>query len=137
MKTPLTTSYPAVFTKEENGGYFIEIIDVPGAFTGINQDDITYGIQMAEEVLGMVLADMIESNEDLPTSTKIHDISLTTEQFVTLIKVDIEKYLKDMTLVKKTLTIPSWANERGIRLGINFSKLLTDAIAEESNKRFK
>lgn len=116
MKTPLTTSYPAVFTKEENGGYFIEIIDVPGAFTGINQDDITYGIQMAEDVLGMVLADMIESNEDLPTSTKLHDISLTTEQFVTLIKCWHWEVFKRYKTSKKTLTIPSCANERGIQL---------------------
>lgn len=60
-----------------------------------------YDISMVEEALGMVLTDKIEATEEQPTSTKIHDISLTMEQLVRLISVDNEKYLKDMKLVKK------------------------------------
>ena len=43
--------------------------------------------------------------------------------------VDVEKYIRDTTLVKKTLNIPKWANDLGVRLGINFSKALTDTIS--------
>ena len=46
----------------------------------------------------------------------------------------IEKFLKDTSLVKKTLSIPKWANDKGTRLGINFSKVLTVAIENEAIK---
>lgn len=50
--------------------------------------------------------------------------------FVTLVEVDVSHYLKNADTVKKTLTIPKWANDMGTRLGVNFSKLLTEKISE-------
>ncbi|MGK3931014.1 type II toxin-antitoxin system HicB family antitoxin, partial [Enterococcus faecium] len=91
-------------------GYFIEFPDVQGAYTGINEDDISYGIAMAQEVLGMVLADYIEHEDLLPEPTPINKISVEDDSFTTLIRVDVAKYLKDTELVKKTLTIPQWAD---------------------------
>ncbi|KAB1933866.1 antitoxin HicB, partial [Enterococcus faecium] len=35
-----------------------------------------------------------------------------------LICVDVAKYLKDIELVRKTLTIPQWADKLGKRAGI-------------------
>lgn len=32
--------------------------------------------------------------------------------------------------IKKTLTIPKWANDLAVRKGYNFSKILTDAISK-------
>lgn len=128
-KSSLSVAYPFIFRKEEDGGYFIESVDISGAYTGINEDDIAYGILMAQEVLGMTLADMIESGESLPTPTPIEKIS-EKNGFVTMIAVNVEDYIRDMTLVKKTLSIPKWANDLGTRLEINFSKVLTDAISE-------
>ncbi|WP_153924944.1 type II toxin-antitoxin system HicB family antitoxin [Lactococcus petauri] len=127
--TPLLVAYPAIFHPEENGGYFIEFPDVDGAFTGINENNLAFGLEMAEEVLGMVLADYIESGEKIPQASPISNIKATTEDIVTLVKVDMEKYFKDISPVKKTLSIPKWADEMGKRSGINFSRLLTDAIA--------
>jgi ABC-type nitrate/sulfonate/bicarbonate transport system substrate-binding protein len=37
-----------------------------------------------------------------------------------------------MELIKKTLTIPKWADKAGKKLGLNFSKTLTDAILRET-----
>lgn len=127
---PLAKAYPAIFHKEENGGYFIDFPDLQGAYTGINEDDNAYGIAMAEEVLGMVLADMIEHNDPLPDPTPINEIDIEAPSFVTLIRVDVEKYFKDNTMVRKSLTIPQWAEDLGQRAGINFSQVLTDAISQ-------
>lgn len=127
---PLAKAYPAIFHKEENGGYFIDFPDLQGAYTGINEDDNAYGIAMAEEVLGMVLADMIEHNDPLPAPTPINEIDTEAPSFVTLIRVDVEKYFKDNTMVRKSLTIPQWAEDMGQRAGINFSQVLTDAISQ-------
>ena len=83
---------------------------------------------MAEEVLGMTLADMLEKGETIPKPSGIKELSCD-DGFVTLVMVDVEKYIRDTTLVKKTLNIPKWANDLGVRLGVNFSKALTDTIS--------
>jgi len=126
--------YPVVFEKDGNG-YLIDFPDIQGAFTGINDNDVAYGMVMAEEVLGMVLADMIENGENLPEPTPSEKIAIPDGGLVTLIKVDLQDYFKDITPVKKTLTIPTWANNLGIKEGINFSQLLTTAIAKTATMR--
>ena len=122
----LNMAFPFIFHKEDDGGYFIECPDIDGVYTGIDEDDIAYGMSMAEEVLGMTLADMLEKGETIPSGIK--ELSCD-DGFVTLVMVDVEKYIRDTTLVKKTLNIPKWANDLGVRLGINFSKALTDTIS--------
>lgn len=124
----LNMAFPFIFHKEDDGGYFIECPDIDGVYTGIDEDDIAYGISMAEEVLGMTLADMLEKGETIPKPSGIKELSCD-DGFVTLVMVDVEKYIRDTTLVKKTLNIPKWANDLGVRLGINFSKALTDTIS--------
>lgn len=125
-------AYPAVFHPEEKGGYYIEFPDLEDTFTGINENDVAFGVSMAEEVLGLMLADRVESGQDLPTPTDISKLKAPEGGLVTLVKVDLQQFFKDMTPVKKTLTIPTWANELGLRQGINFSHLLTTAIANVS-----
>ena len=121
----LNMAFPFIFHKEDDGGYFIECPDIDGVYTGIDEDDIAYGMSMAEEVLGMTLADMLEKGETIPKPSGIKELSCD-DGFVTLVMVDVEKYIRDTTLVKKTLNIPKWANDLGVRLGINFSKAWTD-----------
>ena len=124
----LNMAFPFIFHKEDDGGYFIECPDIDGVYTGIDEDDIAYRISMAEEVLGMTLADMLEKGETIPKPSGIKELSCD-DGFVTLVMVDVEKYIRDTTLVKKTLNIPKWANDLGVRLGVNFSKALTDTIS--------
>lgn len=88
------------------GGYFIDFPDIQGAYTGINETNLSYGIAMAQEVLGMVLADYLENGEKLPTPTPIKQIPVDQQAFTTLISVNVADYLKDKELVKKTLSIP-------------------------------
>ena len=128
LERNLNMAFPFIFHKEDDGGYFIECPDIDGVYTGIDEDDIADGMSMAEEVLGMTLADMLEKGETIPKPSGIKELSCD-DGFVTLVMVDVEKYIRDTTLVKKTLNIPKWANDLGVRLGINFSKALTDTIS--------
>ena len=132
LKSSLIKAYPAVFKPEINGGYFIDFPDIQGAYTGINEDNIEYGLSMAEEVLGMVLADYIGHDDELPKATPINKILVENGAFVTLVKVDIEKYLRDITPVERILNIPLWVDNAGKRLGLNFSQILIDAILDKT-----
>lgn len=130
-KTKLYLVYPAIFTPETNGGYLIEFPDIQGAFTGINTDNISYGIEMAEEALGLTLADYIESGDSINSPSKIDKLKVPDGSFATLIRANVSKYLDNDKLVKKTLTIPLWADRKAKKLKLNFSSLLTNAILQE------
>ena len=129
-KQKMVVAYPAIFTPEENGGYLIEFPDIQGAFTGINNDDLGYGMEMASEVLGLTVADYLESGDDLSKPTAVTKVKHKEGSFVTLVSTDVSKYLDSQKLVKKTLTIPKWANQKAIKENINFSALLTKAILD-------
>ncbi|GAB2024379.1 type II toxin-antitoxin system HicB family antitoxin [Lactovum odontotermitis] len=120
--------YPAVF-ETDPVGYGIYFPDIEGAVT--QGADIAEGLEMASDVLGIMLADLIERGKDLPVPTPMNEIKVDNKtQFVTLVSVDLAEYLEMNEPVKKTLQIPKWADKRGKDLGINFSLTLTEAILE-------
>ncbi len=47
-----------------------------------------------------------------------------------MVGVNVNNYLGNQEPVKKTLTIPRWADKLGRELGLNFSQTLTEAIVE-------
>lgn len=65
------------------------------------------------------------------------DISLLSIKesgsFASLVSCELNPY-KDMKAVKKTLSIPSWLNERTTAMGINFSQVLQEALMAKMMK---
>ena len=123
--------YPAVFTKEEDGMYSIEFPDVPGCYTqGV---DIADGIAMAEDALALMLYQYETDGDKISLPSKIEDIKVPSNAFVTYISADTMYYRKkfDSKAVKKTLTIPAWMNEDATALGLNFSQILQEALAQK------
>ena len=57
--------------------------------------------------------------------------------FISMVVVDVAEYLGSQEPVKKTLTIPRWADTLGHELGLNFSQTLTDAIAAKKIHAWK
>ena len=53
------------------------------------------------------------------------------KSFISMVNVDLSEYLGSDQPVKKTLTIPKWADKLGNELHLNFSKTLTEAIIEK------
>ncbi len=115
--------YPAIFHQEEDS-YWVEFPDLPGCQT--YGSTITETMESAQEALSGYLLTILEQNEKLTTPS---DISLyhPEDGFVSLVSCDINQY-KDTKAVKKTLTIPSWLNERAISMGLNFSQILQEAL---------
>ena len=102
-KQKMVVAYPAIFTPEENGGYLIEFPDIQGAFTGINNDDLGYGMEMASEVLGLTVADYLESGDDLSKPTAVNKVKHKEGSFVTLVSTDVSKYLDNQNAIKENI----------------------------------
>ncbi|EOH74093.1 type II toxin-antitoxin system HicB family antitoxin [Enterococcus raffinosus] len=146
----MLVTYPALFyyddTDKTSVPYSVFFPDIHyGATQGENISD---AMSMASEFLGIAVASMVEDNEKVPTPSNIHNLSLVDnnpfiddkdfdlqfdpeKSFISMVTVDISQYLGEQEPVKKTLTIPKWADRLGKELHLNFSKTLTDAIANK------
>ena len=114
--------YPAVFEFDEEGAINITFPDLPDAYR--------YATEAAELVLEDYIEDLFEG---APKPSEIKNINLEENQCIALIKIDTEKVVKESSSksVKKTVTIPSWLNEAGMKKKLNFSKILQDGIKKE------
>jgi len=106
---------------------------------------------MASDWLGIVLADCIENNREIPLSTPINCLSLEAnnpfiddldfefdydkeKSFLSMVLVDVSEYLENQTFVEKKLAIPQWADKLGQTMHLDFSEILTDAILKKKYK---
>jgi hypothetical protein len=88
---------------------------------------------MAEDFLCLALYRMEEDKAEIPTASGIKEIESEPDDIITLVSVDTEIYRRyyENKLIKKTLNIPSWLNERAEAANINFSQTLQKALKEE------
>ncbi len=123
-------TYPAIFTQEESGVYSINFPDFEACFT--QGDDLQNGLEMANDVLCLVLYDSEERSGDIPTPSNPLDIKVDKNSFISLVSCDTLEYRKfyDNKAIKKTLTVPAWLNTMAEREGVNFSQLLQSALKE-------
>ena len=142
----MLVSYPALFYFLENEpvNYYIYFPDIKS--TGTQGTDIPDAMSMASDWLGIMLADDITNERPVANPSNINDLSLKTDapqqtlnfdptrSFISIVNVDLTNYLTANHPIKKTLTIPQWADKIGQKLNINFSQTLTDAILAKNIK---
>lgn len=118
-------AYPIVISKE-NDGYYVEIPDFGIATQG---DDIADAMAMARDAIGLMGIDMEDDGEVLPIPYSAA-IDASGDDIVTLVDVDFAEYRKrvDNRAVKKNCTIPYWMSVEADKAGINYSRVLQDAI---------
>ena len=121
-------TYLAVFEKSKTG-FGVYFPDVPGCISC--GDDFEHSYRMAEEVLGLHLYSMEKDGEPFPPRTdnipKIAngDIVVAISVFPTLVKEEMENRRE-----KTTVTIPHWLKTAAEAEGLNYSRLLENAIKE-------
>lgn len=121
-------AYPAIFTPEENGCFSINFPDLEGCYTC--GDSLEDGIEMAEDVLALILYGYEKENRDIPAPSAPDSFSLSGNEFINFIACDTMEYRKmyNSKAIKKTLTIPEWLNEAASAMGLNFSQVLQEAL---------
>ena len=132
----MLSMYPAVFYKNELGGYTVIFPDLEYAIT--EGKDEFEAMEMAVDCLaGFLYTSSIDEEEipkpsDLQEFLKDKDVNIK-EAFKTLVSVDVEEYAKlhfDKS-VRKTLTIPAWLDKEARKAKINFSKTLQEALLQK------
>lgn len=122
--------FPVIFRPAEEGGFSVFFPDIEEAFT--DGENVAECIEMAEDVLCLMLYERELHNQPIPDPTDIHEINQRPEDIVTLIKCDTMDYRRFYLnkAVKKTLTIPEWLNIEATAKGYNFSAVLQEALRE-------
>lgn len=124
-------AYPAIFTPEEDGSFSINFPDLEGCYTC--GDSLEDGIEMAEDVLALVLYGYEKDGREIPVPSVPSDFALSGKDFVNYIACDTMAYRKmyNNKAIKKTLTIPEWLNESASAMGLNFSQVLQEALIQK------
>ncbi|HOM03112.1 MAG TPA: type II toxin-antitoxin system HicB family antitoxin [Acetivibrio sp.] len=120
-------AYPVIISQEKDG-YYVSIPDFDIATQGTS---VVNAIEMARDAIGLMGIDMEDDGKPLP---KPYSVKVQHEEndIVTLVDVDFAEYRKrvDNRAVKKNCTIPYWLNVEAEKAGINFSKVLQEALQE-------
>ena len=123
----MLVTYPALFYYDDTDGvkatYFVHFPDFE--YSATQGEGISEALAMGSEWLGITVADLIENDEDFVST---YDLD---KSFISMVSVDVSEYLGSQEPIKKTLTIPRWADKLGREMGLNFSQTLTDAIADK------
>lgn len=88
-------------------------------------------VTMAQEACGQYLFNELKEGNVLPVASSIEDVIAEEEgAIVNMVDIDLKAFERKYgeKSVKKTLTIPGWLNASCEERGINFSKVLQEAL---------
>lgn len=121
--------YPAIFYPEDDGRYSVIFPDLNDLAT--YGDNLADAFEMAREACGQYLFSSLCDGESFPLPSSLASIEKDDKNaIVNLVCVNLDEYAKAYNdkVVKKTLSIPAWLNTACENLGINYSKVLKDAL---------
>ena len=118
-------AYPIILRPTDNGYY----VDIPDFDVGTQGQTIAEAMEMARDVIGLMGIDFEDDKKQLPIPYS-KSFEAEKEDIVTLVDIDFSEYRKkvDNRAVKKNCTIPYWLSVEAERAGVNYSRLLQDAI---------
>lgn len=122
----MKNSYPVVLIPEEKGF----TVFIPDFNINTQGDDLTEAIEMARDAIGIMGIDMEDDGKVIPAASAVKDIKHDDDEIVSLVDVDFSEYRRknDMRTVKKNCTIPAWLCFEAEKRGINFSRVLKEAL---------
>lgn len=122
--------YPAVFTPFDDGtGYEVSVPDLPGCYS--DGGSLSEAMEHICDEAARYLLIHMESGDHIPKASDFRDIRPgRPESFASLIMIDMGAYSDAHAekAVRKNITIPAWLNAYGESRGVNFSRLLQDAL---------
>ena len=120
--------YPVILTKVDTG-YLVHIPDFDIDTEG---KDLADAIYMARDAIGLMGIEMEDENEEIPAPfSRTYDKA--NDEIITFVDVNFLEYRKkhDSRMVRKNCTIPYYLNVEAEKRGINFSRVLQEALQEK------
>ena len=119
--------YPVIITKIDD--YYS--VRVPAFSSTTEGDDMADAIAMARDLISLMSIDFEDKGKELPKAEKIKEVP--ENSVVTWVDADLLDYRRkyDKRTVKKNCTLPSYLSYEAEKQGINFSKVLQDALIEK------
>jgi len=118
-------AYPILISKEDKWYY----VRIPDFAIDTQGESIPDAMNMARDAIGIMGIDYEDDGENLPEPNSV-PYEKAEDEIMTLVDVDFAEYRRqvDNRSVKKNCTIPYWMNVEAEKAGINFSKLLQEAL---------
>ncbi len=135
----MISAYPACFLRDKDG-YYVVFPDL--RYLAACGPSLEEGLSAAIDCLAGYLYSCRLNGDDIPHPSSMADLSpdvvagemalSPSEAFVNMVAVDVDEYARTHfeRSVKKTLTIPVWMNKAALQQGLNFSKVLQEALTE-------
>lgn len=119
------SAYPIILKKTDDGYY----VEIPDFDIGTQGESIPDAMKMARDAIGLMGIDMQDDGKEIPEPYSV-ERKPEKEDIVTLVDIDFSEYRKkaDNRAVKKNCTIPYWMSVEADKQGVNYSRLLQDAI---------
>lgn len=108
------------------------IVTVPDFNCNTQGKDIADALFMARDVIGSMGITLQDMGKDIPEPDSVN-FTAEAGDIVTYVDVDFAEYRKrvENKKIKKTLSIPSWLNEKAEAEHINFSRVLEEALIDK------
>lgn len=118
-------AYPVVLTPDECG----YLVYVPAFNIDTSGENMADAMEMARDAIGIVGIEYQDQGIELP-SVDSGKIVTEKDDIVTYVDIDFDTYrLKcDNKKVRKNVTIPYYLNVKAEKLGLNFSRILEEAL---------
>lgn len=119
-------AYPVIL-KRTDEGYYVEIPDFDSGTQGAT---VAEAMEMARDAIGLIGIDLEDEKKEIPKPYS-RQFKITDDDIFTLVDVDFSEYRKrvDNKAVKKNCTIPYWMSVEADKAGVNYSRVLQDALA--------
>ena len=123
-------AYKIILTKDTEG----YLVTVPDFNCNTEGKDIADALFMARDVIGAMGISFEDMGKKIPDPNAV-DFTVNEGDVVTYVDVDFTEYRKkvDNRKIKKTLSIPSWLNEKAEAENINFSRVLEEGLRRVLN----
>jgi Uncharacterized conserved protein len=123
-------AYPIILKKTEQGYY----VRIPDFDIGTQGADIPEAMNMARDAIGIVGITWEDEERELPVPRSVAE-EPEEGDVITLVDVDFTDYRRknENRSVKKNCTIPGWLDYEAEKAGVNFSKVLQEALMQQLN----
>ena len=123
-------AYKIILTPDTQG----YLVTIPDFNCNTQGKDIADALYMARDVIGSMGISLQDMGKDIP-DPDCATFETQSGDILTYVDIDFNEYRKKLATkrIKKTLTIPSWLNEKAEAENINFSRLLEEALLNKLN----